>query len=145
MSLSVLLEQFSVRSRIVPSDCSILDFPNHLGHTLTDALLSIITNPSSRSSQPFWLKVASLITFSIVNANSLLVSASPSTSFTCCHGWLVANSIVSNGPSFRTRSTLCRCQAFRCFCLCLCFLLLPLAWFLSLLLPLPLPLLLPLL
>ena len=31
--------------QVVPSDCSIFDFPNHLGHTLTEAPLSIITNP----------------------------------------------------------------------------------------------------
>ena len=35
------------RSRTEPSDCSRADSPNHLGQTLTDASLSIITNASS--------------------------------------------------------------------------------------------------
>ena len=95
--------------------------------TWTGAPLSIITSPSSRATQPSCLKFTSLISFSSVNtcsfpgsaltfSRSLLRPRSPS-----CRGWLVTNSLVRNYPSFRTCSTLCRCQVYRCFCFCFCF------------------------
>ena len=71
--------------QVAPSDCSSLEFPNHLGHTLTEAPLSIITNPSSRSTQPSWLKFTSLISFSTAKTYYFPGSAltlSTSTSFT---------------------------------------------------------------
>ena len=71
--------------QVAPSDCSSLEFPVHLGHTLAGAPLSITTSPSSRSAQPSWLKFTSLISFSTVDTNSFPDSAltfSTSTSFT---------------------------------------------------------------
>ena len=40
---------FAPLRQVIPSDCFNFDFPNHLGHTLTEAPLSIITNSPSRS------------------------------------------------------------------------------------------------
>ena len=73
--------------RVAPSDCCSLDSPHHLGHTLTEAPLSIITNPSSRSAQPSWPKVTSMIAFSIVNTHYSPVSALSFWTFTIL-SWL---------------------------------------------------------
>ena len=126
LSLAVFLEWFSVctSETSAPSDCSSLEFPSHLGHTLTEAWLTIITSPSSRSTQPSWLKFTSLISCSVVythpfpgSALTFWTSRPRSPSF---RDLLVTNSLVRIDPSFRTRSTLCHYQVFHRLCLCCC-------------------------
>ena len=74
--------------QVAQSDCSSLEFPNHLGHV-------------------FFTKLGI----------DVLYFDLPSPS---CRGWLVTNNLVRNDTSFRTRSTLCRYQVFRCLCCCFC-------------------------
>ena len=119
--------------------CLILEESNHLGLTLTDARLPIITRQSSLTSQPIWLKLTSLMTVSIANTNTFPVSES--------------TSAPSTSLAVRTCSTRCLgCRPsspclsfFHCLCCCLrpCFCINPCRC-LPLRVPLPLPVSLPL-
>ena len=89
LTLSVFLERFSV--------CS-----SETSCTITEASLKIITSPSSRSTQPSWLKFTSLISCSIVYTpcQARHSDLRPPPRSPSCRGLLVTNSLVRNDSFF---------------------------------------------